>query len=127
VTEREAVAVVERGGSWRGLDADGVLFRRYPSRPTSLPVLRMGARTGADALAEAARVAGALPAPIAARVAHVQVDTVDTIALRLRDGRTVRWGSAAESAAKAEVLTVLLRQKAPLYDVTVPGKPIIGR
>jgi cell division protein FtsQ len=127
VTEREAVAVVERGGSWRGLDADGVLFRRYPSRPTSLPVLRMGERTGADALAEAARVAGALPAPIAARVAYVEVGTVDTIALRLRNGRAVRWGSADESAAKAEVLAVLLKQKASLYDVTVPGKPIIGR
>jgi cell division protein FtsQ len=127
VTEREAVAVVDRGGSLRGLDAEGVLFRRYPSRPTSLPLLRMGERTGADALAEAARVAGVLPAGIARRVDYVEVRTVDTISLRLRNGRTVRWGSADESDSKAKVLAVLLGQKASLYDVTVPGRPIIRK
>jgi cell division protein FtsQ len=109
----------------RGLDAEGVVFRRYPSRPKSLPLLRMGERTGTEALAEAARVAGVLPAAIAARVNYVEVDTVDTISLSLRNGRTVRWGSADDSAAKAEVLAVLLKQKASLYDVTVPGQPII--
>jgi cell division protein FtsQ len=127
VRERQAVAVVERGGVLRGLDADGVIFRRYPSRPKSLPVLRMGSRTGADALAEAAKVAGALPATIARRVDYVEVRTVDTISLHLRSGRVVRWGSADDSAAKAEVLTALLRQKASLYDVSVAGQPIIRK
>jgi cell division protein FtsQ len=127
VTEREAVAVVDRGGVLRGVDADGVIFRRFPSRPKSLPVLRMGDRTGADALAEAAKVAGALPATLARRVDYVEVRTVDTISLRLRSGRVVRWGSADDSAAKAEVLAVLLRQKASTYDVTVAGQPIIRR
>src|SRR6476619_7630896 len=37
VTEREAVAVVARGAALRGLDATGVMFRRYPSRPRGLP------------------------------------------------------------------------------------------
>jgi cell division protein FtsQ len=96
-------------------------------RPTSLPLLRMGERTGADALAEAARVAGVLPAGIARRVDYVEVRTVDTISLRLRNGRTVRWGSADESDSKAKVLAVLLGQKASLYDVTVPGRPIIRK
>lgn len=127
VTEREAVAVVEEGGILRGVDEDGVVFRRYPSRPKSLPLLRMGERTRTDALAEAAKVAAALPATIARRVDYVEVRTVDTISLRLRSGRVVRWGSADDSAAKAEVLAVLLRQKASLYDVTVPGQPIIRR
>jgi len=127
VKERQAVAVVDRGGALQGLDADGVIFRRYPSRPKSLPVLRMGDRTGADALAEAAKVAGALPATIARRVDYVEVRTVDTISLRLRSGRVVLWGSADDSAAKAEVLAVLLRQKASLYDVTVAGRPIIRK
>jgi cell division protein FtsQ len=127
VTERQAVAVVDRGGALQGLDADGVIFRRYPSRPKSLPILRMGDRTRADALAEAAKVAGALPAAIARRVDYVEVRTVDTISLRLRSGRVVLWGSADDSAAKAEVLAVLLRQKASLYDVTVAGRPIIRK
>jgi cell division protein FtsQ len=125
VTERVAVAVVDQGGVLHGVDDAGVMFRRYPSRPPSLPLLRVGAATQADALAEAARVVESLPAGIAARVEFVSVSTVDTISLRLRSGQTVQWGSADESDHKAEVLAVLLEQKASLYDVTVPGQPVI--
>jgi cell division protein FtsQ len=127
VTEREAVAVVQLAAGLRGLDEDGVMFRRYPSRPKSLPMIRVADRPRASVLAEAARVAGALPDDIAARVGYVEVRTVDTISLRLRNGRIVRWGSADDSANKARVLTVLLKQKATLYDVTVPGQPVIRK
>jgi len=127
VRERVAVAVVERGGHLRGLDEHGVIFRDYLSRPADLPVLRMRAGTRADALAEAARVAGSLPHPLATRVSFVRVHTVDTISLALRDGRTVVWGSAASSPEKARVLAVLLHQKARVYDVSVPGQPVIRR
>ncbi|MGZ8742062.1 MAG: cell division protein FtsQ/DivIB [Nocardioides sp.] len=125
VTERVAVAVVDQGGVLHGVDEEGVMFRRYPSRPPSLPLLRIGAATQADALAEAARVVESLPRDIASRVEYVAVSTVDTISLRLRSGQTVQWGSADESGHKAEVLAVLLEQKASLYDVTVPGQPVI--
>jgi cell division protein FtsQ len=127
VTERQAVAVVERGSTVRGLDATGVMFRSYPSRPRSLPVIRMSGRPRADALAEAARVAGALPASVAGRVDYVEVRTIDMISLRLRNGRTVLWGSADESSSKGRVLEVLLHQKATSYDVSVPGQPIIRK
>ena len=127
VVERQAVAVVQRGNGLRGVDEEGVLFRRYLSRPASLPLLRQGASTRTDALAEAARVAAALPPALAKRVASVDVRTVDTISLRMRSGRTVRWGSADGSADKARVLVVLLKQKASFYDVSVPGQPIVRR
>lgn len=127
VTERTAVAVVDHGGELHGVDGDGVMFRRYVSRPTGLPVLRIAASTQADALAEAAKVVEVLPDPIAARVQYVMVNTVDTISLRLRSGQTVRWGSAEQSALKADVLAVLLEQKATLYDVSVPGQPVLRR
>ncbi len=127
VTEREAVAVVARGSALRGLDATGVLFRRYPSRPHSLPLIHTTGRARADALAEAARVAGSLPSAISGKVDFVEVRTVDTISLRLRNGDTVRWGSAADSDAKGRVLAVLLHQKASFYDVSVPGQPIIKK
>ncbi|MEO5708296.1 MAG: FtsQ-type POTRA domain-containing protein [Nocardioidaceae bacterium] len=127
VTEREAVAVVARGASLRGLDATGVMFRGYPSRPRSLPLIRVNGRTRADALAEAASVAGSLPSAISGKVDFVEVRTVDTISLRLRNGDTVRWGSAADSDAKGRVLAVLLRQRASVYDVSVPGQPIIKK
>lgn len=125
VVEREAVAVVDQAGVLRGVDDQGVMFRRYATRPTGMPLLRIASGTGADALAEAARVVELLPADISARVEYVAVSTVDTISLRLRSGQTVQWGSAESSAQKAEVLAVLLEQKASAYDVSVPGQPVI--
>ena len=66
----------------------------------------------------------ALPKGLASRVDHVEVATVDQITLVMRDRREVLWGSAEESALKAEVVDKLLAaQKAPFYDVSVPGNP----
>ena len=127
VQERQSVAVVRRDGVLHGLAADGVLFRRFASRPGNLPLVRSGSHTRADALAEAAKVVRALPAGLAAQVAHVDVRTIDDISLRLRDGREVLWGSADGSADKAKVLAVLLQHKAHFYDVTVPSRPAIRR
>ncbi len=127
VTERTAVAVVVRDGVVQGVDADGVLFRRYPSRPPSLPLVQVGSSVGADALSEAALVIGALPGDLASGVEYISVRTVDTISLRLRGGRTVLWGSAEESTNKAKVLAVLLEQPAQLYDVSVPGQPVLRK
>jgi cell division protein FtsQ len=127
LTERTAVAVVVRDGVVQGVDVEGVIFRRYPSRPPSLPLIRMGANTQADALAEAALVIGALPDGLAGRVAYLSAYTVDTISLRLRSGKVVRWGSAEDTTDKAKVLAVLLDQPASLYDVSVPGQPVIRR
>jgi cell division protein FtsQ len=127
VVEREAVAVVRRDGTLRGVDEDGVLFRGFRSQPAGLPVVQVAAGTRGDALAEAAAVIAELPEDLATRVDHLSVESVDTISLRLRNGKTVFWGSAAESATKAEVLGVLLRQRASVYDVSVPSQPTIRR
>jgi cell division protein FtsQ len=125
VTERTAIAVVELGGRLRGLDADGVVFREYRSVPKGMPRVRPTTSTGTDALAEAAGVVAVLPADLAARVDHVEVQTIDQITLVLRDGRQVLWGSAEQSELKARVLPELLAaQQAQVYDVSVPESPI---
>ena len=124
VSERVPVAVVEIAGQLRGMDEDGVVFRDYAQAPPDLPRVQTGTDTGSDALREAALVVGALPADLAAKVDHVEVGTVDEITLALRDGRTVRWGSSADSDLKAEVLaTLLAARRAQTYDVSVPGNP----
>lgn len=125
VTEREAVAVVDQDGVLRGVDEEGVLFRSFPSQPKGLPVIRIPDGTRSEALAEAALVIAALPDDLAGRVAHLSVATVDSISLQMRNGKQVVWGSAADSVTKAEVLAVLLRQQASVYDVSVPGQPTI--
>ncbi|QBX54028.1 FtsQ-type POTRA domain-containing protein [Nocardioides seonyuensis] len=123
VTERTAIAVVELGGRIRGLDPDGVVFRDYPKVPPGMPRVRALSSTGTDALKEAATVVSALPAELAPKVDHVQVETVDQITLVLRDGREVLWGSAEESQQKAQVVAVLLGEKGRIFDVSVPGSP----
>lgn len=125
VVEREAVAVVERDGGMSGVDDEGVLFRTFASRPAGLPVVRISAATPTEALVEAARVIAVMPDDLARQVAHLEVETVDSIRLQMRNGKTVFWGSGQDSASKAEVLEVLLRQKASEYDVSVPGQPTI--
>ena len=125
VTERQAVAVVDREGTWRGLDADGVLFRDYPARPEGLPQVRVKATTSVEALEEAAEVVGAMPPQLLARVEVLDVGSIDAISFRVTGGALVTWGSADESEAKARVLTALLERKASAYDVTAPGRPTI--
>jgi cell division protein FtsQ len=123
VEERAPIAVVDLGGRIRGMDEEGVIFRDYPRVPATLPLVRTTGRTGAEALSEAAQVISSLPAGLSRRVRHLEVVTVDQITLVLRDGRQVLWGSADESAAKAEVLVALLAEPARVYDVSVPGQP----
>ena len=125
VTERTAIAVVDIAGKIRGLDAEGIVFRDYKSAPPGLPRVRPTTSAGTDALKEAAGVVAALPDDLAARVDHVEVQTIDQITLVLRDGRQVLWGSADESELKATVLVTLLQnQEAKVYDVSVPGSPV---
>lgn len=124
VDERDAVAVVDIAGEIRGIDADGVVFRSYPSKPRNLPLVQAGTGARDEAITESAQVVSAMPATLARRIDHVEVETVDQITLVLRDGRTVVWGSAEKSEQKARVLEALLTTKrAQEYDVSVPGLP----
>lgn len=125
IVERTPVAAIDIAGRLQGLDAQGVVFREFPSRPRALPLIRTSERTNAEALREAARVVGVLPAAVARRVAYVDVTTRDAISLTLRDGRVVVWGSADQSDVKATVLTALMKaaREAKAYDVSVPGNP----
>lgn len=123
IVERTPLAVVNRGSGLQAIDADGVLFGRYAAQPAGLPLVRTPANVKAEALAEAAKVVAALRSDIAAKVDYIDLETVDRIRLRLAGGRIVNWGSAENSNQKAEVLAVLLAQKAREIDVSVPGRP----
>jgi len=124
IEERVPIAVVEIGGRLRGLDSEGVVFRDYKKAPPGLPRVVTSIGTTSAALQEAAKVITALPEELTLIVDHVQVTTVDEISLVLKDGRTVVWGSADESDAKADVIAILLTTvTASVYDVSVPSKP----
>ncbi|MGL5811140.1 MAG: cell division protein FtsQ/DivIB [Nocardioides sp.] len=124
VTERQVVATVEIGETVRGMDSEGVLFRDYSRAPRGLPRIRSRAAVDSETLEESGRVLASLPAELAGKVDYVSVESIDRVTLVLRDGRTVLWGSAEESADKARVLATLLgATKARYLDVSVPGLP----
>jgi len=126
VVESTAVAVVVEGDTYTAIDDEGVLFRRLRSAPHRLPLVRVEnlAPEGRDAaLAEVAEVVSSLEPGIARRVDHVELSSIDSIVLALRDGDEVLWGSADASPRKADVLAALLDIEARVYDVSVPEQP----
>jgi cell division protein FtsQ len=123
ITERTPVAVVDRGAGLQAVDEDGVLFGSYPRQPADLPLVHTAPDVKSEALAEAAHVVSSLRPDLRTIVDRVEVETVDRIRLILSGGRTVMWGSAEQSADKAAVLAVLLKQDAREIDVSVPGRP----
>jgi cell division protein FtsQ len=124
VTERQPLAAVHRDGSWWVMDAEGVVFRETPKRDKALPVVEVRARVDDEALREVASVVTALPDDLLADVRRVTARSMDSISLRLRDHSEVKWGSAAQSDRKVQVLALLLDQvKAAVYDVSVPEQP----
>jgi cell division protein FtsQ len=126
VVESAPVAVVLEGGTYSAMDERGVLFRELAAPPPRLPLVdadSLAPEGRAAALGEVAEVVSSLAPAIARRVDHVELSSVDSIVLALRDGDEVRWGSAESSQRKAQVLSVLLDIDADVYDVSVPEQP----
>lgn len=123
VVERTPIAVLDLGTTVVALDADGTSFPAPARAREGLPRIKVGSGADKDALREGAAVVAALAPDVARLVDHVEVRTIDEILLQLRDGRQVAWGSAERSTDKAAVLLQLLKRKAQVYDVSVPGAP----
>jgi cell division protein FtsQ len=68
-----------------------------------------------------------LPPDLRDRVVSLSATTRDDVDLILRSGDEVRWGSADQAEMKAEVLRVLLKRKADMYDVSAPELPTTFR
>ena len=121
VTERRGIAIVSRdGGIWL-VDPDGVVFQRVAARP-KLPLLVLpDVGPGNPAARSALAAVSALPAPVTAQLVQVKAPTPEQVTLVLTGRRTVLWGGAADSPAKAAVLTALLRRPGTHYDVSTPS------
>ncbi len=123
VTLREPVAVLESDPRRQAVDADAVVFELDQVLPRKLPKIRA---EGA-ALEAAVAVLQSLPDDIRDRVVTVVATTRDDVDLLLRSGDEVRWGNASQPEMKAEVLRVLLKRKADMYDVSAPELPTTFR
>ncbi len=125
VVERVPAAVARTAdGDWRLLDATGFAMARPPGPPAGLPVIDLDPLTADPAtLRAAAAVAASLTPSLRARLSVIVATSPDSVGLRLIGGGVVRWGSAEDGALKAQVLEVLMKHRARVYDVTAPRAP----
>ncbi|MFH8436301.1 cell division protein FtsQ/DivIB [Streptomyces sp. NPDC018007] len=136
VAERKPVLLVEKGGKFVEVDAEGVRFATVDEAPEGVPLLELKPepsaslrRFGEDRLLrEAVRVAGDLPEGVAADAEAVRVVSYDDISLRLTGDRVVTWGSGEGGAVKGRVLAALMKAspKAGHFDVSAPTAPAVS-
>jgi cell division protein FtsQ len=125
VRERDsAVAVSAPGGGFDLVDSYGVVVRWVASRPARFPVFQTSqpaaSLRGNQSVALAAAVLSELPASMRTSVKFVSVP-YDQVTLAMTDGETVVWGGADRSAAKVQVLAILMRTHARYYNISAPG------
>jgi cell division protein FtsQ len=120
VQERTAVLYFDSPQGSHLLDADGVEFAVEPP-PPGTPKLTTSHPGDSDPVTRAAvTVLTAAPPGLRSQVGEVVARSVSDIELKLRDGRTVLWGGAADSARKAEVVLPVLTRPGQVYDVSTP-------
>ena len=124
VTERMPVVVVTDGNKFELVDATGVSFRTLSAKPDGLPEARVVGTRRDVTIRSVVKVSAALPAALRSQVASISAGSPDSITLNLSSGVKVVWGSSDDSERKAEVLSVLMRRKAKVYDVSAPDLPV---
>jgi cell division protein FtsQ len=126
VPEKDAPAGVTTPG-FALLDQDGVQVGRVGAPAADLPVVTVPVEQPRT-LQAVLTVLRQLPADLVAQVGGVSANTPDTITMTLRDGVTVEWGSADETALKSAVLKALRASPAAAgthtIDVSAPRLPI---
>jgi cell division protein FtsQ len=125
VRERDsAVAVSAPGGGFDLVDPSGVVVRWVSSRPTRFPLFQTSDQAaslrGDQSVALAAAVLSELPPAMKSSVESVAVPD-GQVTLTMADGETIVWGGTDRSAAKVQVLAILMRTHARYYDVSAPG------
>jgi len=127
VTERTPVAVVPDTDGTHLVDRTGRDYATVPARPRGLPVLKVIKVAPDDPSTHAAvTVLGAIPDQLRKRVVEVSAGTPGDVALKLRNGKVVKWGDAEDNERKAAVLAPLLTRQGKTYDVTTPDFPTVS-
>jgi cell division protein FtsQ len=130
VTERTAIAFFDSGTGGDGvhlIDGGGVVFKTVKDRPAGLPELKLAKVSANDPLTRAVTaVLGVLPGQLLKQVTTATAKTPGSVEFKLTNGKTVRWGTAAETDRKARVLAALLTRDGAFYDVSAPELPTVS-
>jgi len=125
VVERRPVLAIHQPDGYVLVDKFGVAYQTQPTLPPEVVVADLSPGDK-PLLAEVAAVAATLPHKLRGKVSLIAADSRDSIVLMLGSGRTVMWGSSADSELKAQVVAALLKQKPKSsIDVSSPHNPAV--
>jgi cell division protein FtsQ len=129
VTPRVAIAALPgAAGAYVLVDAAGVPVGEPVADPGKLPVVDVG--VGADharALDAVVSVLASMPTALGQRVQSAGAQTEDTVEFTLGDGTKIVWGSASDTALKAQVVLTMLgsgKFGKVVIDVSAPTLPV---
>lgn len=127
VTERDPVGYLAKSDGVHLVDITGADYAVVATPPAGLPKVLLPSVSPADQRTQAVvGVLAALPAQLKSLVLTVDAPTPGSVTLGLSGGRTVRWGDAADSTRKAEVLAALMTRPGKVYDVSSPELPTVS-
>ncbi len=128
IVERTPVGVVESEHGFTVVDAAGVPLSTTAERPGGYALIDLKGGTDASSFRGVGIVLRTLPAALRGQVDSVTAPTPDDIVLRLAGGTTIVWGSADQSALKADALQKLMAAKPDQasYDISSPNVGVVG-
>lgn len=124
---RQPVAAIPTEAGFSLVDADAVVVGSSETAPQNVPVLAIPA--GDERILNASlEVIRHVPADIRAQITSIGAQTEDSVSFQLASGLRVDWGSASDSALKAQVLEAMIASGATagaaVVDVSAPTMPI---
>ena len=125
VVERRPVIAVREPEGYVLVDRSGVAYQTQRVLPPEvlLAVVNPG---DVQLLSDMATVAAASPKKLRSMVDRMTAGNRDSITLILESGKTVTWGSSADSELKAQVVMALLKRKPKSsIDVSSPHNPAV--
>lgn len=131
VTERQPVAVLQNGGEFVLIDAEGRQLAEVARREdVRLPLIAGGtAAVNTAVFSSITAVLAELPVTVLSRLNSASATSVDSIQLILAGDQRIFWGSSERNAEKAQVLEAMLAMPEadpPVreYDVSTPDRPV---
>jgi cell division protein FtsQ len=125
VVERRPVLGVRQSSGYVVVDKYGVAYQTQSVLPPEVLLAEVNSGD-TPLLSEMAIVAAALPHKLRGKVDRITAGSRDSIALVLKSGRMVTWGSSSDSELKAQIMGALLKQKPKSsIDVSSPHNPTI--
>lgn len=125
VTERRPLLAVAEPGGYLLVDREGVGFSSVTSIPSRVALVEVNPDDPA-LLREVGIAVASWPADLRKKVARIRASTGNDIALTMKNGVEVRWGSSTDSPLKAELVAVLVKKKSTtVIDVSSPHNPAV--